>query len=61
MTPIQQQVVQEHEAEGFQIVSVERDVVRLTKGADARLVRQDGVIKRAQHQAMNVRVIGGVV
>jgi hypothetical protein len=49
MTPIQTQTVNTLKSEGFQVVEINRDIVRLTKGADARLVRQDGVIKRANH------------
>lgn len=48
MTP-QDKVVSDLVAEGFQIVQHHGDIVRLTKGSDARLVRQDGTIKRAQH------------
>lgn len=36
-------------AEGFKVVETNKTIVRLTKGADARLVRQDGTIKRANH------------
>jgi hypothetical protein len=61
MTPIQKQTVNTLKSEGFQVVETNRDIVRLTKGADARLVRQDGVIKRAQHQVSNVRVLRGEV
>lgn len=45
----QEKVVASLVAEGFQIVETNRSIVRLTKGSDARLVRQDGTIKRAQH------------
>lgn len=45
----QEKVVASLVAEGFQIVERNRDIVRLTKGPDARLVRQDGTTKRAQH------------
>lgn len=36
-------------AEGFQVVEINKTIVRLTKGPDARLVRQDGTVKRANH------------
>jgi hypothetical protein len=45
----QEKVVSGLVAEGFMVVESNRDIVRLTKGSDARLVRQDGTIKRAQH------------
>lgn len=48
MTP-QDKVVSGLVAEGFMVVEVNRDIVRLTKGSDARLVRKDGTQKRAQH------------
>lgn len=48
MTP-QDKVVSGLVAEGFMVVGRNRDIVRLTKGSDSRLVRQDGTIKRAQH------------
>lgn len=49
MTAIQKQTVNALKSEGFQVVETNRDIVRLTKGADARLVRRDGTQKRAQH------------
>lgn len=51
MTP-QDKVVSGLVAEGFMVVEVNRDIVRLTKGSDARLVRKDGTQKRAQHMLM---------
>jgi len=45
----QDKVVSDLVAEGFQVVERNRSIVRLTKGSDARLVRQDGTVKRAQH------------
>lgn len=48
MTP-QDQVVTDLIAEGFEVVERNKTIVRLTKGADARLVRQDGTQKRANH------------
>jgi hypothetical protein len=63
MTPIQTQTVNTLKSEGFQVVEINRDIVRLTKGADARLVRRDGSQKRAQHVVVgsNVTVIRGCV
>ncbi|UHC82268.1 hypothetical protein LS633_00370 [Pseudomonas sp. NIBR-H-19] len=49
MTPLQRSTVQTLQAEGFQIVENCTDIVRLTKGADKRLVRADGSQMRANH------------
>lgn len=49
MTPIQRKTVTDLQAEGFQIVLQAKDIVRMTKGADKRLVRADGSQKRANH------------
>jgi hypothetical protein len=48
MTP-QDKAVSDLVADGFQVVQRNGDIVRLTKGADARLVRKDGTTKRANH------------
>jgi hypothetical protein len=63
MTPIQKQTVNTLKSEGFQVVEINRDIVRLTKGADARLVRQDGVIRRAEvgSGSVNVNLVWGCV
>ncbi len=61
MTPIQKQNVESLTSEGFQIVEVNRDIVRLTRGPDARLVRQDGVVMRAQHEVRKVRILRGEI
>ena len=45
----QDQVVSGLVAEGFMVVERNRDIVRLTKGSDKRLVRADGTQKRANH------------
>lgn len=51
----QDQVVADLVAEGFEVVERNRSIVRLTKGGDARLVRQDGTQKRANHIIAKVR------
>lgn len=48
MSP-QEQSVADLVSEGFQVVEVNQSIVRLTRGADARLVRKDGTQKRANH------------
>lgn len=55
MTPLQRSTVQTLQAEGFQIVLQAKDIVRMTKGADKRLVRADGSVKRANHVERGVR------
>lgn len=49
MTPAQQKIVDSLVAEDFKVVEVSSDVVRLSKGADHRLVRANGEQKRANH------------
>ena len=49
MTPLQRATVAQLKADGFLVVETCSDIVRLTKGADARLVRQDGTQKRSNH------------
>lgn len=49
MTPIQRKAVESLVAQGFKIVENCTDVVRLSKGADKRLVRANGEQKRANH------------
>lgn len=49
MTPLQRATVNQLVANGFKVVETCRDIIRLTKGADARLVRQDGSQRRAHH------------
>lgn len=50
MTPLQQSSVDRLKAQGFAVVERCYSCVRLTKGADARLVLRDGTTKRAQHK-----------
>ena len=49
MSPAQRKIVEELQREGFQIVENCTDIVRLTNGADKRLVRADGSVMRANH------------
>lgn len=51
----QDQAVSNLVAEGFQVVERNKTIVRLTKGPDARLVRQDGTVKRANHYLRAVK------
>lgn len=49
MTPIQQKTVDALVGQGFKVVETCTDIVRLTKGADNRLVRANGEQMRANH------------
>ena len=54
MTPAQEKTVSERESEGFRVIGTDRDgVIRMTNGADQRVVFKDGSEKRAQHDFMN--------
>lgn len=45
----QERAVSNLAAQGFKVVERNRSIVRLTKGPDARLVQQDGTVRRANH------------
>lgn len=45
----QERAVSDLVAEGFKVVERNRSIVRLSKGPDARLVQQDGTVRRANH------------
>lgn len=49
MTPLQRSTVQTLQAEGFQVIVQAKEIVRLTKGADRRVVMQDGSQRRGNH------------
>lgn len=49
MTPTQRIAVEKLQAIGFKVVEHASDIVRLSKGADKRLVKADGTQKRANH------------
>lgn len=49
MTPEQQKTVNARQAQGFKVVAKDRDVIRLTNGADKRVVFPDGSEKRGNH------------
>lgn len=50
MTPEQQKTVNERQAQGFKIVGKDRDgVIRITNGADKRVVFHNGSEKRGHH------------
>lgn len=49
MTHLQRSTVNQLVADGFQVVTASVEVVRVTKGADRRIVFPDGSQKRANH------------
>lgn len=50
MTPAQLKTVSDRESQGYRVIGTDRDgVIRLTNGADQRVVFKDGSEKRAQH------------
>jgi len=49
MTPAQTQTVQQLRDEGFLVSAKSNEIVRMTKGADKRIVMVDGTQKRARH------------
>jgi hypothetical protein len=48
MTPAQKDTVARLKAEGFELI-VEAGVVRVTRGADRRIIFEDGSQKRGHH------------
>lgn len=49
MTPAQQITVQQLQREGFTVVEENREVVRMTRNGDNRVIMRDGSQKRGQH------------
>lgn len=49
MTPLQSKTVEALKAEGFTISAKGKEIVRLARGADKRIVMADGSQKRAHH------------
>lgn len=49
MTPVQHKAVEALKAEGFEVIVDAGEVVRLTRGADRRVVMADGKQKRGYH------------
>lgn len=49
MTPAQQATVNELKSEGFSVVVESKEIVRVTRGADRRVVMADGSQKRGYH------------
>jgi ethanolamine ammonia-lyase small subunit len=56
MTDAQRNTVNQLVAEGFSVVLAAKDIVRLIKGADKRVVMQDGSQKRAHHVTRKERI-----
>lgn len=49
MTPNQRKTVNDLVADGFRVVLAAKEIVRVTKGADRRVVMQDGSQRRGNH------------
>lgn len=49
MTPLQRATVAQLKADGFECIAQSQEIVRLTKGADRRIVFPDGSQRRAHH------------
>lgn len=49
MSPAQANTVNQLKADGFVVSTKSAEIVRMTKGADKRIVMADGTQKRANH------------
>lgn len=49
MSPAQAKTVEQLKADGFVVSTKSAEIVRMTKGADKRIVMADGTQKRANH------------
>lgn len=49
MSPAQTKTVESLRAEGFIVSALNKEIVRLARGADKRIVMADGTQKRAHH------------
>lgn len=49
MSPRQSRAVEQLKADGFVVSAKSAEIVRMTKGADKRIVMADGTQKRANH------------
>lgn len=49
MSPAQTKTVESLRAEGFIVSALNKEIVRLVRGADKRIVLADGTQKRANH------------
>ena len=49
MTPLQRATVAQLKVSGFEVIAESPEIVRMTKGADRRIVFADGSVKRAHH------------
>lgn len=55
MTPAQTAIVEPLRRSGFQIVVEADEIVRVTRGADKRVIFKDGSQKRGHHTARGER------
>lgn len=52
MTPSQQTTVDQLKSEGFTVTQTLREIVRMVRGADIRIVKADGIIIRGHHHSL---------
>jgi hypothetical protein len=52
MTPAQQITVDQLKSQGFELIVEGREIVRMTKGSDKRVICQNGSQKRGNHADM---------
>lgn len=52
MTSSQQRTVDNLKLEGFEVIASSKEIVRLTRGADRRVVMADGSQRRGHHVDM---------
>jgi ribosomal protein L32 len=52
MTSNQRRTVDQLKSEGFEVIASSKEIVRLTRGADRRVVMADGSQKRGHHVDM---------
>ena len=49
MNPVQQTTVDLLKAEGFAVTQTLREIVRMVRGADIRVIKEDGTVIRGHH------------
>jgi hypothetical protein len=52
MTAAQQATVDQLKSEGFTVTQTLREIVRMVRGADIRIVKADGIIIRGHHHSL---------
>lgn len=52
MTPSQTNTVAQLKAEGFEVTQTLREIIRMVRGADIRIVKQDGMVILGHHHEL---------